>query len=115
VVLALERDQRADQRTGFARFHARREQKQQRIKVEFSGTTRFSRRNWATTGAGMPCAWYSPLGSKPGVSNVILFGSVMAKPGATLLKPCHLAPGANSQKWGWLASASVAMLSQGTS
>src|SRR4029077_16597666 len=90
--------------------------KSRELRSNFSATTRFSRRCCATTGAGMPCASYSPVRrSKPGVSSVSLFGSVMAKPGTTLLKTCHAAAGASSQKGAWLASASVATLSHGTS
>ena len=56
----------------------------------FSGTMRFSRRYSASTGAGTPCGSYSPVPrSKPGISSVSLFGSVMAKPGGTPWKPCH--------------------------
>ena len=49
------------------------------FRSHFSGTTRCSRRKFATTVAGTPKSRYSPVArSMPGVSSISLFGSTIA-------------------------------------
>src|SRR5262249_54296128 len=116
VVQPLEADECAHESACLARLHAGREQKQQRIEVEFlshhavlAQILRDHRRRNAMR------LIFASAAIEAGREERNLLGSVMAKPGRTLLNPCQAAPGASSQKCAWLASASVATLSHGTS